>query len=101
MFGTWMFGRRRYKNGQLKCFRVRIWTPSSSDLSSVFAAAFSVVQVVVGFKLSKEAELDAESEVIVPQPRREENASRETSPDPGTFVEEHSTGGHPSVITTI
>ncbi|KAJ2802594.1 hypothetical protein H4R20_003221 [Coemansia guatemalensis] len=51
-------------------------------------------------KFSKEAELDVESEVTVPQPYQEENASHKTDPDPRTFVEQPSTGDHTQVITT-
>ncbi|KAJ2809356.1 hypothetical protein H4R20_000166, partial [Coemansia guatemalensis] len=44
---------------------------------------------------------DIEPEVNVTQPYQEENTSRKTALDLGTFVEQPSTGDHPSVITTL
>ncbi|KAJ2796312.1 hypothetical protein H4R20_005571, partial [Coemansia guatemalensis] len=52
------------------------------------------------FELDGEHEEDIQLEVNIAQPYREKNASRETDPDPGTFVEQPSTGDHSSVITT-
>ncbi|KAJ2799653.1 hypothetical protein H4R20_004350 [Coemansia guatemalensis] len=58
------------------------------------------LQAASNFESDGEHEEDIQPEVNVAQPYREENASRETAPNLGTFVEQTSTGDHPSVITT-